>query len=87
MIGPQVATGETLTFLDSHIDASEGWLEYSMDRIADDPKHVVMPIIDSLSRNMVYTAGGIELVGFNTHLVQTKPNQTKPKKMNLSNVL
>eukprot|EP00051_Salpingoeca_urceolata_P031183 m.10647 g.10647 ORF g.10647 m.10647 type:complete len:551 (-) comp3826_c0_seq2:36-1688(-) len=67
--GARAATGETLTFLDSHIDASLGWLEPLMARIGEDSTHVVMPIIDGLDKNFQYHKGGIELVGFNTKLV------------------
>lgn len=83
--GARVATSDTVTFLDSHISAQRGWLGMSssahhtvyltvhleplMARIAQDKTHVVMPIIDSLDRSFKYSAGGIELVGFNTKLV------------------
>lgn len=67
--GARRATAETLTFLDSHIDCQEGWLEPLMARIGEDRKHVVMPIIDGLDRQMVYHEGGVLLVGFNTKIV------------------
>lgn len=67
--GARRASGVTLTFLDSHIDASRDWLEPLMHRIAEDRRHVVMPVIDGLSREFKYTPGGVELVGFNTRLV------------------
>ena len=38
-------------------------------RIWEDKSNVVMPIIDGLSRQFKYSAGGVELVGFNTKLV------------------
>jgi len=55
--------------LDSHIDCSKNWLEPLMYRIWEDKSNVVMPIIDGLSRQFKYSAGGVELVGFNTKLV------------------
>eukprot|EP00040_Diaphanoeca_grandis_P009341 m.48480 g.48480 ORF g.48480 m.48480 type:complete len:557 (+) comp20764_c0_seq1:113-1783(+) len=67
--GARVATGDTLTFLDSHIDCSTDWLEPCMFRIAQDRTHVVMPMIDGLTRDFKYSKGGVELVGFNTKLV------------------
>eukprot|EP00038_Savillea_parva_P030681 m.79452 g.79452 ORF g.79452 m.79452 type:complete len:571 (+) comp9291_c0_seq1:248-1960(+) len=67
--GARKATGVTLTFLDSHIDCSVDWAEPLMYRIWQDRTHVVMPIIDGLSRDFKYSPGGVELVGFNTRLV------------------
>ena len=67
--GAKVATGKVLTFLDSHISPQEGWLQVMMKRISEDSHHVVMPIIDGLSQTFDYSAGGIELVGFNTQIV------------------
>lgn len=67
--GARAATGATLTFLDSHISCSIGWLEPMMYRISQGRHHIVMPKIDGADRNFNYKAGGIELVGFNTGLV------------------
>jgi len=67
--GARKASGDTLTFLDSHIDCSRDWLVPLMYRIYQDKSHVVMPIIDGLSRKFEYSPGGVELVGFNTRLV------------------
>eukprot|EP00040_Diaphanoeca_grandis_P039942 m.260673 g.260673 ORF g.260673 m.260673 type:complete len:553 (-) comp40432_c0_seq1:21-1679(-) len=67
--GARAATGATLTFLDSHISCSIGWLDPCMYRIAQDRKHIVMPKIDGADRDFNYRKGGIELVGFNTGLV------------------
>ena len=67
--GAKVASGETLTFLDSHISCSIGWLEPLMHRIAQGREHVVMPLIDGIDRDWNYKPGGVALVGFNTRLV------------------
>eukprot|EP00040_Diaphanoeca_grandis_P028697 m.166617 g.166617 ORF g.166617 m.166617 type:complete len:607 (-) comp31434_c0_seq1:94-1914(-) len=67
--GAKAATGETLTFLDSHISCSIGWLEPCMYRISQDWQNVVMPKIDTLDREFNYKPGGVELIGFNSKLV------------------
>ena len=67
--GARVARGEVLTFLDSHISPQDGWLQVCMKRVSENKRHVVMPIIDGLSQSFEYSAGGIELVGFNTLIV------------------
>lgn len=44
--GTEAATAETLTFLDSHVECAEGWLEPLLDRIARDSSNVATPVID-----------------------------------------
>lgn len=44
--GALVAEAPTMTFLDSHIEAAEGWLEPLLDRIARNSTTVACPIID-----------------------------------------
>ncbi|EDQ90874.1 uncharacterized protein MONBRDRAFT_23972 [Monosiga brevicollis MX1] len=63
--GAEVATGDTITFLDAHIEVSKGWLEPMMARINEDRKHVVMPIIDSIDPDSFnYMRGGLDILGF-----------------------
>ena len=45
--GVEEATGETFTILDSHIEVERGWLEPIMQRIGEEPTHIIMPQIDS----------------------------------------
>jgi polypeptide N-acetylgalactosaminyltransferase len=69
--GALIATGDTLTFLDSHIECNLGWAEPLMARIKQDKKHVVMPIIDSIDPDsFVYRGGGVKLLGFTWTLGQ-----------------
>lgn len=49
LMGVQVARGTVLTFLDSHCECTEGWLEPLLERISKDRTRVVSPVIDSIS--------------------------------------
>jgi polypeptide N-acetylgalactosaminyltransferase len=60
--GARVATADTLTFLDSHISCSIGWLEPMMYRISQDRRHVVMPKIDGADRDFNYKVGAPDLI-------------------------
>lgn len=47
--GARIATGDVLTFLDSHCEATPGWAEPLLARIAEDEKNVVCPAIEVLN--------------------------------------
>eukprot|EP01147_Barroeca_monosierra_P009765 gene9766-1967_t len=69
--GAKASSGDTVTFLDSHIEVSPGWLEPLLARIHEDPHHVVMPIIDSIDADsFVYRKGGLDILGFSWGLGQ-----------------
>ncbi len=44
--GARAATGDTVTFLDSQVEATVGWAEPLLARIAQDRRNVVFPVID-----------------------------------------
>uniref|UniRef100_A0A8D8Z432 Polypeptide N-acetylgalactosaminyltransferase n=1 Tax=Cacopsylla melanoneura TaxID=428564 RepID=A0A8D8Z432_9HEMI len=48
IMGAWFAVGPVLTFLDSHCECTQGWLEPLMDRIGRDRSTVVCPVIDIL---------------------------------------
>lgn len=47
--GARDATGDVLTFLDSHCEATPGWVEPLLARIAEDERNVVCPAIEVLN--------------------------------------
>lgn len=72
MSGLQHATGEVLTFLNSHCECTSGWLEPLLDRIARDATTVVYPIIDIIDdvtfEYQVRDNTAIQIGGFDWYL-------------------
>ena len=49
VMGANVATGDILTFLDSHCECSPGWLQPLLARIVEKRNVIVSPVIDIIS--------------------------------------
>jgi len=58
LAGAEVATGDILVFLDSHCEATKGWLEPMARRIQEDPRVVQIPRIDMIDANTLSYYGG-----------------------------
>ena len=57
LIGADNALGDVLVFLDSHCEATFGWLEPLLARIKQDPKVAVVPDIEVISwKNFEYSS-------------------------------
>lgn len=72
LTGAKAATAQTFTVLDSHIEVQPGWLEPLMQRIAHDPSHVLMPMVDGVNQETFEVVpGGIGCsLGFLWNLIE-----------------
>ena len=85
LLGASKATAPILTFLDSHIECTPGWMEPLLDRIARNSTIVVCPVIDVLdTETLEYQGNGYFAVGgfdwnlqFNWHAVPDHENKRR----------
>lgn len=72
LVGFEKSTGKVATFLDSHCECAEGWLEPLLDRIAKNPTTVVCPVIDVIDDNTFEfhhgKAAAVQVGGFDWNL-------------------
>lgn len=87
--GTFAAKGPALTFLDSHVECSPGWLEPLLERIAIDPTIVVCPVIDVIDDSTLYfsyqSESGLQVGGFKWGLTFTWimiPERERKRKTN-----
>ncbi|UYV76154.1 gly-5 [Cordylochernes scorpioides] len=88
LLGAAHATAPVLTYLDSHCEATEGWLEPLLDRIARNSTTVVCPVIDVINDNTFeyhyrdsssLNVGGFDWnLQFNWHAIPSREKERRP---------
>lgn len=62
--------GNILTFLDAHMECSDGWLQPLLARIASDRSVIAVPVIDTISsKDMSYSFANAKIHGFRWSLI------------------
>lgn len=72
LLGAKYVKAPVVTFLDSHCECTEGWLEPLLDRIARNSTNVVCPVIDVINDDTLEyhyrDSGGVNVGGFDWNL-------------------
>ena len=72
LLGAEHVTAPVLTYLDSHCECTEGWLEPLLDRIGRNRTNVVCPVIDVIDDDTLEyhyrDSGGVNVGGFDWNL-------------------
>lgn len=72
LLGAAASTAPVITYLDSHCECTEGWLEPLLDRIARNSTTVVCPVIDVINDGTFEyhyrDSGGVNVGGFDWNL-------------------
>lgn len=72
LLGARYVTAPVITYLDSHCECTEGWLEPLLDRIARNRTNVVCPVIDVIDDDTLEyhyrDSGGVNVGGFDWNL-------------------
>merc|ERR1711962_999054 len=64
MVGVMESKSQVPTFLDSHIEATEGWLEPLLERVHQNPKAIACPVIEEVNdKTFQYKVVTRDLVG------------------------
>jgi len=70
--GAEHATGDILIFLDSHIEATQGWIEPLMEYCTLNPHAAATPIVGTIdAQSFRQQSGGLSVLGFSWGLGQT----------------
>ena len=67
--GAEMAEGDVLVFLDSHVEVTAGWLQPLLAHVRDRPNAVAIPLVDTIHADTFdYVPNPVKRLGFNWHL-------------------